>query len=61
MVITGIQIAIAVLGQFRDSHLEEYVDCLEESLQSEFNANISIADNATFPVSKPLCTSGGRL
>ena len=42
----GLQIAIAVLGQFREERLDAYVDCLEQFLQT------SIPNNTAFPVSE---------
>ena len=56
---TGIQIAIAVLGGFRNDRLEQYVECLEASLEEslkeagEFSFNdtpIELPSNFTYPV-----------
>ena len=52
----GLQIAIAVLGRFREARLDLYVSCLESSLQQQLQPGeqIVIPENATFPVSQ--CT-----
>ena len=58
--VTGIQIAIAVLGEFRGDRLQQYVGCLEASLRAimtpdnDVNATpptFSLPDNFTYPVS----------
>ena len=56
MVVMGLQIAIAVLGRFREARLDLYVSCLESSLQQQLQPGeqIVIPENATFPVSQ--CT-----
>ena len=57
--VTGIQIAIAVLGGFRSVRLERYVGCLEASLEDTLkeagvdNINVTSIDlpsNFTYPV-----------
>lgn len=55
---TGLQIAIAVLGGFRESRLEQYVGCLLDSLQAMVgpgvdDGNLTLPDNVTYPVSGP--------
>ena len=42
----GLQIAIAILGRFRQARLDTYVDCLEQFL------NTTLPANTTFPVSE---------
>ena len=57
-VVTGLQIAIAVLGGFRKSRLDQYVGCLEASLQAVVDQDMNVdgltlPDNVTYPVSRP--------
>ena len=59
-VVTGLQIAIAVLGGFRKSRLEQYVGCLLASLQAlvegqdDMNiGDVTLPENVTYPVSRP--------
>ena len=58
-VVTGIQIAIAVLGGFRSVRLERYVGCLEASLEESLKdagvenvsvSSIDLPSNFTYPV-----------
>ena len=55
-VVTGLQIAIAVLGGFRKSRLNQYVGCLEASLQAVVDQDMNVdgltlPENVTYPVS----------
>ena len=47
ILVTGIQIAIAILGSGR---LDSYVGCLEQSLEQLFNKSFDIPANSTLPV-----------
>lgn len=48
IIVSGLQIAIAVLGQFNSRRLEDYVPCVTKQLSL---LNESLPDNSTFPVS----------
>lgn len=48
IIVSGLQIAITVLGQFNSARLEDYVPCVMEQLSL---LNQSLPDNSTFPVS----------
>ncbi len=48
IIIAGIQIAIAVLGNFNGGRLEQYVPCVLEEYDI---INRTLLDNSTFPVS----------
>ena len=66
--VTGIQIAIAVLGRFRGDRLEDYFNCFVSSLNvilrdRDMYPNISIpeilgAKNFTYPVWKMTTITG---
>ena len=47
IMVTGLQIAIAILGQGR---LDEYEDCLEQSLSEQLMINVTIPSNSSIPV-----------
>ena len=53
--VVGLQVAIAVLGNFRSGRLEEYVNCFEESIG--YGSGNELPANITFPVSFPECIS----
>ena len=54
VLVVGLQVAIAVLGNFRSGRLEKYVGCFEDSIGY---GNGTLPSNITFPVSACMYTS----
>ena len=52
VLVVGLQVAIAVLGNFRSGRLEKYVGCFEDSIGY---GNGTLPSNITFPVSACTC------
>ena len=48
VIIAGLQITIAIVGDFQGGRLIEYVECVEKQYNQ---SNMTLPDNSTFPVS----------
>ena len=49
VLVTGVQVSIALLAKFREGRLDEYVDCFVESIYGNDSSG-TLPANVTFPV-----------